>query len=438
MELALDADTGRWTGSIRNSRRPDESQELLGVTVDDRRVTFHTVNDLPDQDIKIRSEFDLLLRQTGDELKGAMQASMPGMQIPEVSMTWTRIVEQIGTDELSFQASRPLIGAWSAQPDKDDREREMVLEILPDGDDYLGTLTDTGLDQTTGLRDLVINERERTVSFNFLFTSDPFLSSFWGRYDEERDRVRGSLSKGGSSQPLAFERTSPGPESLRDDFDTRRPLVRKHDYRFAVTVRGARWVPLYVMKEKVRNINDITSPTFSFDAGLRFHLLDYLALQARMVRGGVGLDTNARNLGLFHPETIPQGDGLSRPLTTDAFIALDGYEFSLVTFLGQSIMPDSKFNPYLIAVMGRTDWELNSDGRSGEIIAIADVPLTGTDWTFGGGLGTEYAVSKRFGLELEWVWAYTTTQDETKWEDITFQWTSQHVFRLSLGGIVWF
>jgi hypothetical protein len=56
----------------------------------------------------------------------------------------------------------------------------------------------------------------------------------------------------------------------------------------------------------------------------------------------------------------------------------------------------------------------------------------------GGGLGTEYAWSKRFGLELEWLWAYTMTSDETKWLDITHQWTSQHVYRLSLGGIVWF
>jgi hypothetical protein len=357
----------------------------------------------------------------------------------EAPVTLTRIVEQVGAGGFRFQPTRPFFGAWRTQPDRNDRKREIVLEVLPDGEEYRGSLTDTGLDETVALRDLVVNDADQSISFNFRFTGAPFLSSFWGRYDEQRDRVRGSMSIGGRSQAVTFDRTSPGPESLLDEFATdRRPLVRKHETRFAASLRGARWTPLYVLKDKVRNINDITTGGFGFDAGARFHLLDYLGLQVRYGRGSLGFDTNETNLGLFDPDTGAQGGGLSRPLTTDSTIDMEGIELSFVAFLGQSLFPQSKFNPFLTAVIGRTDWELNESGRGSRPLEIFEEPVVGTDWTVGGGLGTEYAVSRRFGLEFEWVWAYTGTQDETKWSDIAHQWTSQHVFRFSLGGIYWF
>jgi opacity protein-like surface antigen len=443
MELTQDTSSGQWTGDIRSARTPLESDELQALTVIDNTVRFHTLSEVPGQNITIRTDFNLQLRPTDDELRGSMKAVIPGMDVPEMPVTWTRIVEQAGAEGLRFQPSRPFIGAWRTQPDNDDRERELILEVLPDGDDYRGTLTDTGIDQTSALRDLVINDRQQTISFNYRFADEPFLSSFWGRYDEDRDRVRGSLSSSGSSQPLSFERTSPGPESLLDEFAVaKRPLVRKHDTLFAMTVRGAQWMPLYILKDNVRNINDITSSSFAYDAGVRFHLLDYLALQLRVMRGGLGFDTNERNLGLFDPRVEgPQSGGFLEEtgiVSNRSYLSLDSYEFSLVVFLGQGLIPNSKFNPYLTTVIGRTAWELTEDGRGTRPISLYEVPLQGTDWTFGGGLGTEYALSKRFGLELEWVWSYTTTEDETLWLDVTEQWTSQHIFRFSLGGIFWF
>jgi hypothetical protein len=438
MEFQLDPTSGRWSGTVRSSRAPQEFEELQNVSFADRTVRFHTITEIPGQNIQARTNFNLRLRPAGDELVGTMTISMPGME-REMPLTLTRIVERIGTERMRFQPARPFIGNWSAQPDRDDRERELVLEVLPDGARYLGTLTDTRLDQTVSLRDLVINDTENTISFNFRFEGAPFLSSFWGRYDDDRDRVRGSLSIGGRSQAISFDRTSPGPESLIDDLRTvRRPLPRKHETKFAATARGANWTPLYVMKENVRNINDITTRSFALDAGLRYYLLDYLALQGRVLRGGLGFDTNERNLGLFDPVDGPQGEGLSAPLTTDSYLKLDGYEFSIVAYLGQSIMPESKFNPYLIGVIGRTTWAVTDDGRDGNVMQIFEVPLEGTDWTFGGGLGTEYAISSRVGLEFEWVWAYTNTEDELKWSDVTYQWTRQHGFRFSLGAILWF
>lgn len=444
MELNHDAMTGQWTGKISSSRAPQDADELLAIVVSDRSVRFHTLTEVPGQNVKIRTDFDLNLRPAGDELAGTMKVTVPGMDIPARPVTWTKIVEQAGTEGLRFQPSRPFVGAWRVQPDRRDRDRAIILEVLPDADQYHGTLTDTGIDQTAALRDLVINDRQQTISFNFRFPEDPFLSSFWGRYDEGSDRVRGSMSTGGRSQPFSFNRTTPGPESLQDDFALRRrPLVRKHESRFAATVRGAYWKPLYILKDQVRNINDITTSTYAFDAGVRIYLLDYLAVQGRFVRGGVGFDTSDEYLGLFDPrgEGGPQSGGFQEQtgiLNERSFLRLDGYEFSIVTYLGQAFMPQSRLNPYIIAVAGRTTWDLTEEGRGSDPISISEKPVQGTDWTFGGGLGTEYALSKRFGLELEWVWAYTTTEDWTVWTDITEQWTSQHVFRLSLGGIVWF
>jgi len=437
MQLQQDQ-TGRWIGTIKNNRTPDEIEELKSVAVDENKVTFFTETKIPDQDVPVRSDFDLRLTATGDQLRGAVTVNFQGVK-RDTPMQFTRVVEKAGAEGITFQPERPLAGAWNARPDESDKEREIQLEIVPAADGYAGTLTDTGINETVGLRDLVINDKDRSISFNFRFEGAPFMSSYWGRWDEEQDRLRGSMSIGGRSQRIDFRRTSAGPESLLDEFATaKKPLPRKHPGKFAGTVRLSLWKPLYVLKEKERNINDITTSSVGFDAGVRFHILDYFAVQARYVRGGLGFDTNEANLALFDPVDGPQGDGLSAPITTESFLEMDGFEFSLIGYLGQSLFPTSRFNPYLIGVACRTSWALGANGRGSDPIAIYEEPLEGTDWTFGGGLGTEYALSQRFGLEVEWVWTYTLTEDEAKWSDVTYQWTNQHVFRWSLGGIIWF
>ena len=435
LQLQQDA-TGRWLATLKNNRAPDQIGEGKGVAVDGTRVTFYTEDRVPQMDATLRSEFDLKLRPVEDKLKGSIMVKMPGME-REQPMEFSRIVEKAGAAEISYQASRPFIGEWRTRPDDDDKEREIQLEILPDGDAYQGTLTDTGIDQTVALRDLAA--KDTSVSFNFRFDGAPFMSSFWGRYDPERDELRGSMSIGGRSQPMYFERTSPGPDDVADEFGTeKKPLPKKHDARFAASARLAYWAPMYVMKDEVRNINDITTTSMGFDLGARFYLVDYLALQARYVRGGVGFDTNEKNLGLFDPVTGSQGGGMSAALGTDSYLAMNGFEFTVVGYLGQHISPNSRFNPYIIGSIGITDWELTEGERGTDIVSIYEEDLTGSDWTFGGGLGTEYAIGEHLGLEFEWLWTYTTCEDETKWEDITYQWTNQHVHRISLGAIWWF
>lgn len=428
-------DTGRWVGTTRSSTDPDTVLDLEAVKVDDDRVSFRRTETMGGGSMKL--VFDLRLRPVEDKLAGNVEVTGPGFE-RTMPVEFTRVVERVAADGVRFDRARPVLGSWSGRPDDKDKTREIQFDILTDADAYQGTITDTGVDATVAMRDLDVKDGN-VVSFNFRFEGAPFMSTFWGRYDEVRDEIRGTMSVGGRSQPLYLERTSEGPDDVEDEFTERKePLPIKHPSRLAATLRLSSWRPLYVLKEKNRNINDITTSAWAIDGGVRFHLVDYLAVQARYARGGVGFDTNEKNLGLFDPVSGPQGDGLSAPLTTDSFLSLDGFEVSLVGYLGQNIIPDSKFNPYLIGLMGRTSWELTEDGRGGNIIEIFEEPVQGTDWTFGGGLGTEYAVSERFGLELEWLWAFTTTSDEMLWTDTTYQWTNQHVFRFSLGGIYWF
>lgn len=428
-------DTGRWVGTTRSNTDPDTVLDLEAVKVDGNQVSFRRNETMGDSSMKLL--FDLRLRPVEDKLAGNVEVSGPGFE-RTMPVEFTRVVERVEADGVRFDRARPVLGSWSGQPDDKDKTREIQFDILPDADGYQGTITDTGVDATVAMRDLDVKDGN-VVSFNFRFEGAPFMSTFWGRYDEVRDEIRGTMSVGGRSQPLYLERTSEGPDDVQDEFSERKePLPIKHPSLFAATVRLSSWQPLYVLKEKVRNINDITTSAWAVDGGVRVHLVDYLAVQARYARGGVGFDTNEKNLGLFNPVDGPQGDGLSAPLTTDSFISMDGFEVSLVGYLGQNIIPDSKFNPYLIGLIGKTSWELTEDGRGSNIIEIFEEPVEGTDWTFGGGLGTEYAVSERFGLELEWLWAFTGTSDELIWTDTTHQWTNQHVFRFSLGGIYWF
>ena len=437
MQLDQDA-TGRWTGTVKSSTDRDKIDELKAVKVDGDAVSFYNDSEYPGSDMTIRATFALKLRPAENKLKGTVEVDIQGMK-REMPVEFTRVVEKAGANAFSFQAERPVLGAWAARPDKDDKERFIQIEIQPDGDNYRGTLTDTGTDATVALRDLFVNDDENSLSFNFRFEGAPFMSSFWGRYNEERDRLQGSMSIGGRSQRMVFERTSPGPDSITDEFATdKKPLAQKHFHKFAVVAHGSLWNPLYVLKEKERNINDITTSTYAFDVGVRYHLLDYVAVQARYVHGGVGFDTNETNLGLFDPVDGAQGSGINRALNTDSYMKMDGYEFSVVGYLGQSLFPQSRFNPYIMGIAGMTDWAVTEGERGTEPIAIFEEPLEGSDYTFGLGLGTEYAVSNRFGLEFEWNWAYTLTEDEELWSDVKTQWSNQHVYRFSVGGIFWF
>jgi len=444
MDLSQDV-AGAWTGTMRSSQARDRSITLSNLVVGGGQVQFSIkLPEFPG----VRQDYVGEISDDGQTLDGSLHVENPqgSFDMPlEFSKVATEAAAGPAPAEESpvarFDPSNPLTGRWTARPSDKEKERELHLELgLDSAGEWAGRLTDTGTDESNTLRDIEMGDN--TVSFNFRPEGAPFLASFWGRYLPEEDEIRGSLSLGGRSQPLTFTRLGPAPGAQEDLFaEEKEPLPRKHFKPLGVVAHGSYWHPLYVIKEGVRNINDITTSSWAWDAGLRWYVLDTFAVGGRYVRGGVGFDTNAQNLALFDPTTNPPGpqsDGLRPPITKDAFIAMNGFEFTMAGYVGPVLFPNSKFNPYVTGLIGRMDWELNVDGRGSEVITLRDEPVQGTDWTFGGGLGTEYAISQRIGLEFEWTWAYTVTQDDQLWPDTTYQWTSQHVFRFSFGGIVWF
>ncbi len=429
---------GTWTGDLKSDQNPNRVMTFTSITIDGSHIL--AVVDQGD----FKQSFEGNLGGNG-KIKGKMRIHAQDVKT-ETSMTFVPaatpknpVPEPIaGSPVVNFDSSNPISGSWAVHPSEEDKARTLRLEIGRNAkNEWAGSITDTGTDELTPLRD--INLGENTLSFNFRPEGAPFLASFWGRYLPEDDSLKGSLSIGGRSQPLTFERIGAAPGTTANEFaDTRPPKPRKHLSHFAAAARVGYWHPIYVLKEKVRNINDITSSKTAFDGGVRWYVQDTIAFQARVFRGGLGFNTNDFNLSLFDPVDGPQGTGIAPRITKDSYLKLDGWEFTINGYVGPSLFPDSRYNPYIIGLLGRTSWELDENGRGSKIITIFDEPVEGKDWHFGAGLGTEYAINERFGLEGEWTWVYTLTQDTQRWTNNTMQWTNTHAFRFSLGAILWF
>ncbi len=248
-----------------------------------------------------------------------------------------------------------------------------------------------------------------------------------GNYQSWNDVIRGVLMVSDLNLPIQLERVPPptaepelGGEEIPEE-----PARIRHSTRFAVVGRAAYWNPIYILKDNVRNINDITTHEFGWDAGLQWYIMDGLALCARYVQGGLGFDTNQKNLALFG-------------FTGDEFLEFKGPEISLKAYLGNQLVPTSDFNPYLTAYIGSFDWSLGGNGRGSTPVSLQEEPLEDTSVGFGAGLGTEYALSGRLAIEVEWLWRYFMTEDKNKWTDIEHLWTNTHAWTLSLGAVIGF
>lgn len=253
------------------------------------------------------------------------------------------------------------------------------------------------------------------------------VAIFTGNYQSWTDAIRGVLMVSDLNMPLMLARVVPpaaeGP--LAGEAPPEEPARIRHTTRFAATGHASYWHPIYVLKDDKRNINDITSSSFGWQAGAQWYVLDGLALCARYAQGGLGFDSNEKNLDLFG-------------YTGDEFMDIKGPEVALKAYLGNQLMRDSRLNPYLTFVGGRYDWSVGSDGRGSEPVAIQEEPLEGTNYGFGAGVGTEYAFNGRLALELEWLWRYFMTEDEEKWANVDELWTNTHAWALSLGLVVGF
>ena len=199
----------------------------------------------------------------------------------------------------------------------------------------------------------------------------------------------------------------------------------KHPHLLAVSAHGGWRLPVRVLKEDKRNINDIMSSTVGFDAGLRCYPLDGLALGARYARGGLDMTANALDLGRF-----PN-------LTGDEYLKLDSYTVWLSAYLGNALLPDSRYNPYLTLSASRYDWAFTRGGRGDEPYVILETPVEGQDMGLAGGIGCEYALGDRLWLETEWSWNYVFTELDRS-DDVFSVWTNTHYWNLGLGLVLGF
>lgn len=436
LELVQD-DAGAWSGTIGSSVDKGRWLPVRDLEVVDDTIAFNLT--LPGLDPQAKQRYEG--RFEAERIKGVLSERTRGRPtMYDLDFRRLTLLEEeeltppAGSPVAAYDPSNPLSGSWAARSSEEDETRQLKLELGRDSDRKLsGTITDTGPNETTVLRDIGFDDN--TVAFNFRPEGAPYLASFWGRYIVEDDEIKGSLSLGGRSQPLTFERVGRAPGATADLYAPP-PLPRKHFSSVGVSARLSYWYPLHVLRKDERNINDITTASGGFDLGARYYLMDSFGVQLRYFRGGLGFDTNEANLALFEPDA--QGDGIAPPITADSYLGFSGFELTMMGYLGPLILPSSRFNPYVIGAMGKTSWDLGSDGGGSTPVAIYDVPLEGDDWAFGGGLGTEYQINGRLGIEAEWLWSYFLTEDTLKWEDNVTQWTNTHAYRLSLGVIFWF
>lgn len=324
-----------------------------------------------------------------------------------------------------YRAGSGPAGSWIGQVrDAEGEKFEIRLQLDKDGDDWQGVLDDPFQGQLAAGR---LSVSQNRIGFTFRSPGAPFPSHFSGIYIAGDDRISGTVSQRGSSVLIKFKRD---PQSIEIDMTDAmgEPIVPKrvrHPYRFAVTGRAALWPALHVVKAETYNINTLTSQSASFDGTLKFFVLDEFNVFLRAFRSGQNF-TDDQKIAAF------QDIGL----TSDSTLLLDGVEVGVQGFLGNIIIPDSRFNPYLTGAIGESPWELTRGARGSEIIQILDMPVEGTDWVVSAGLGTEFELHSNFQLEFEFVWRYFMTQDEMVWEDPDNFWSNTHVWSLS-AGLTW-
>lgn len=335
----------------------------------------------------------------------------------------------LGTGTAYAEANENIAGTWRALMKTPQGDIEILMTLEHAEGAWSGTISDP----TGSGRDLTpdaLSVDGNTVSFNFRPEGTPFPASFFGNYMPDDDIIRGTFSIAGRSSPLTrFERTSELPEGLRPAAGEEEPRGRqRHFTAFGVALRVNYWQPIHLVEDEVRTMNDLTTGKLNFDGGLRWYLMDGLAIFGRYFRGGQGFDTAEIDLAPF------ADIGLGK----ESYLKLDGYEFGFNAYAGNALFPESRFNPYLTVAAGRTDWELTTGARGSEAVVIGEKALQDEDWHVGAGLGTEYEVSRRFAVELEWFWRFIMTKDKDQWPDTVKReyWTNTHLWNLSLGLVV--
>ena len=216
------------------------------------------------------------------------------------------------------------------------------------------------------------------------------------------------------------------------------PTRLRHPSVLAASASYIHLLPLHILKEKVADINDLTAAGSGVMGDIRLYVLDGLALSVGGMRAGYGLlDNKQGEMDAINARFID-----SDPITPNNYLRLDGGYFNVTAFLGNKIMPGSRFNPYLRTSVMYFDWALHEDGRGSEVVTYQDRPIEGQNLGFGAGIGTEYRLNRRANLDLSLLWGYVLTGDEIEWEGLqspindSYYWTNTHFWNLSLGLVI--
>jgi opacity protein-like surface antigen len=329
-------------------------------------------------------------------------------------------------------ASSP-VGRWAGEVETPDGKKAEIHLVLDQKDGvWSGSLEDPLLGSAPVL-DLKVTAT--SITFKFQPQASPFAVMFSGSYVAGDDRVTGTFSMQGASRFVKFTRVgTPAADAaiagapagtaatVAAPADTTgRPA--KHPYRLAVTGRVAWWASLHSVKDENYTMNSLTASAPAFDGAVKYFLMDGFSVYLRGVRGGQNMTDDPSKLAAY----------AENGLTADSYLSLDGIEFGVAGYLGNKMMPDSKFNPYISGGMGRYDWAMTTAGRGTDPVTIEQAPLEATD--FGGwfGLGTEYALNDHMALDFEWAWRFYFPSDTDTWRESEDLWGNTMVWGLSAG-----
>jgi len=326
------------------------------------------------------------------------------------------------TAPLAALAGTSPAGEWTGtMKTPDGQEVEILLVLDQQGSAWSGTLESENIGESTvsGLK--VTGTR---ISFTFKPEGAAFPAHFSGSYIAGDDRITGTFSLRGNSRFVKFSRV-PGSEvvTLAPGAEPVEKARIRHDYKMALTARASYWAALHVVKDETYNINTLTVGDWSFDGTLRFFLMDGFNIFLRGYRGSQKTTSDQSKLNPYN----------DIGLVSQSTWKLDGIEFGIMGYLGNVMMRNSKFNPYLTAAAGIVQWELTEGARGTEVIELDQQPFKGEDPAVALGLGTEYEINKHFALELEWLWRYFMTGDDTKWPDPDNTFSNTHAWSLSFG-----
>ncbi len=316
-------------------------------------------------------------------------------------------------------------GEWTGtMRTPDGQEVEILLKLDKQGSAWTGSLESEAIGETavTGLK--VTDTR---ISFTFKPEGAPFPAHFSGSYIAGDDRVTGTLSLRGNSRFIKFNRV-PGSETvvLAAGQEPAAPARIRHDYKFAITARASYWAALHVVKDEHYTMNNLTVGDWGFDGTLSYFLLDGFNVFIRGYRGSQRTSSDQSKLDNYN----------DLGFVSQSTWKLDGVEFGIKGYLGNIMMRNSKFNPYLTAAGGVVQWELTKAERGTEVIALDGKAFKGDDMAVAFGIGTEYEISKSIALEFEWLWRYFMTEDDTQWPTDTF--SNTHAWALSFGATIGF